>query len=258
MQSRLAVCLLALMLCCGAPQATAKEIVIAKEAVSGDEIALADGGILRLKGIIAAFPGGLSFLNQALSTRELRLTSVTTDRYGRIEALAASAAAPESLQESLLKEGLALVFSTEAFPEADRLLAAEQAARSARRGYWASSTTVAAKNAEAHLGKYGIFTGTVSKTERIKNKIQVSFEDPASPPLTVLIAAKHLRALKKRGMDPLTLTESSLRVRGWVEETETGPTIILTAPFQLERANDERGVKPPRSHKSGEESQTQD
>lgn len=255
MQQRRAFGLLTLLLCFGAPEAMAEKIATAGLAASADELALTDGRLVRLDGILSAFPGGQQFLNRTVSNRELRLTNATPDRYGRLKATATVAGAEESLQESILKEGLAIVFPTESTPDVDRLFAAEQTARSAHRGYWESSTPLDAEKAEDHMGKYGIFTGTVSKTERIKNKIHVSFGDPTFPSLTILIAAKHLRPLKKRGIDALTLKGVPVRVRGWVENTETGrPAIVLTTPFQLGSGP----FTPPLPHKSGEGLQTQD
>jgi endonuclease YncB( thermonuclease family) len=214
------------------PLAHANEIVVAENTLSGDEIALQDGRTLRLKGIKAASPEAKGFLNSAVSGRTLQLQDAETDRYGRVTATAFIQDERQSVEEALLREGMAFVYSAAGGESIDLWQAPERTAQIERRGFWADHHDVPTREAATLYGKYGFVSGLVSKAERVKNKAYLTFGASEHPDFTIIIAARHLRPLKKQGIDVLLLEGKTVRVRGWVTQV-LGPTITITDPHQL-------------------------
>ena len=155
------------------------------------------------------------------------------DRYGRVTGTATIQGEEKSVEEKLLREGSAFVYPVLDDERLDAYCESEREVRLGKRGFWADSKDVPAAEAKKLYRKYGFVAGTVSKTERVKNKVFLSFGAQDLPDFMVVIAARHLRALKKRGMDPLLLAGKTLRIRGWVGG-DTVPAIILTDPHQIE------------------------
>ena len=71
--------------------------------------------------------------------------------------------------------------------------------------------------------------GAVSKAECVKNKVFLSFSVQEPPDFMIVVAARQLRPLKKRGMDPLLLVGKTVRVREWVTAADA-PSITITDP----------------------------
>lgn len=95
----------------------------------------------------SAQPGGKASadrLQQLLpSGQEVQIRPVETDRYGRT--VAEVYVAGESINLQLVQEGMAVVYTQylDGCPDSrEQLLSAEQAARSARRGFWAQDNPV--------------------------------------------------------------------------------------------------------------------
>ncbi|MFA4995351.1 MAG: thermonuclease family protein [Bdellovibrionales bacterium] len=225
----LAVCLFPLLI----SSAHADEVVTAEKAISGDAVALQDGRVLQLAGVKGALPSALPFLNSLVSDRRLVLQDAATDRYGRVVATAVPEGETKSVQDVLLRDGMVFVYPV---LDDDRLNAwgeIERGARLSKRGFWAEHKDVPAQQAATLIGKFGFVAGVVSKAERIKNKVFLSFGAPEHPDLTIIVAARYLRPLKKQGIDVLSLEGKTVRVRGWVSEAP-GPTITITTPYQIE------------------------
>lgn len=211
----------------------ADDIVTADKSISGDEIALQDGRVLRLTGIKAVGADAQAFLDAALAGHILVLQDVETDRYGRVAASATVQGEKQSLEDALLRAGLAFVYPAAGDDHLDAWCASERDARLAKRGFWSNPFDVAAGDAAKLYGKYGFIVGTVTKAERIKNKVYLNFGADPRTSLTVTIAAHNLRAFKKQGLDPLSLSGKTLRVRGWVTHA-SGPALTLTDTHQVE------------------------
>ena len=202
--------------------------------ISGDEIALGDKRIVRLKGTKALAPEAADFLAAAIGAHPLILRDAADDRYGRVTATVFVEGQDQSLEDGLLKAGLAFVYPA-AGDDArlDEMLSEEQVARHAKTGYWAAHPDVSSDDAEKLYGKYGFVTGTVVKAERVKNKVYLNFGVDWRTDFTVAIAAHDLRAFKKAEMEALSLQGKKLRVRGWVKR-DFGPMITVTDPHQIE------------------------
>jgi micrococcal nuclease len=206
----------------------------ADKIISGDEIALKDGRTVRLSGIKAAAPEATSFLESSVTGRGLTLQNAVIDRYGRIAAIVLIQGQNQSVEEAMLRAGLAFVYpATGDETQLDEMLNWEHTARQEKRGYWAASPDISADNAEQLYGKYGFVTGVVTKAERIKNKVYLNFGADWHTDFTITIAAHDLRAFKKQGFDLLSWQGKKLRVRGWVKR-DFGPMITVTDPHQVE------------------------
>ncbi len=189
--------------------------------------------VLRLAGIKAASPDAKAFLESAVAGRALGMQDATTDRYGRIVAVVSVQGEPQSLEDGLLQAGMAFVYPATDDAHLDSWCESEHAARLAKRGFWRDHLDVAASDAENLYGQYGFIVGTVTKTERVKNKVYVTFGTDRGAGLTLMIAAHNLRAFKKQGLDALSWQGKTMRVRGWIKHDST-PAIILTDPHQVE------------------------
>ena len=230
--------LLVLCLLLGAGAVNADEAITAAQIISGDEISLSDGRVLRLAGIEAT-PDAKAFLQTNVVGHVVTLQDAApdTDRYGRVVALAHIDGSTETLQDILLQNGLAFVYPALGDePQLDRMLAEENAARQMGKGYWADHADVLPDNAESLYGKYGFVTGVVTKAERVKNKVYLNFGADWRTDFTIAIAAHDLRAFKNAGADPLAWQGKKLRVRGWVKR-DFGPMITVTDPHQTEFVN---------------------
>ncbi|MGB9152085.1 MAG: thermonuclease family protein [Alphaproteobacteria bacterium] len=208
--------------------------MIADKIISGDEISLKDGRVLRLAGIKAAGPDAAAFLESAIVGHNLVLQDAAGDRYGRISATVFIEGQNQSIENAMLRAGNAFVYpATGDDARLEDMLNLEHTARQEKRGYWADHPDTSADNAETLYGKYGFVSGTITKAERVKNKVFLNFGADWRTDFTIAIAAHDLRAFKKADLDPLTLQGKKLRVRGWVKR-EFGPMITVTDPHQVE------------------------
>ncbi|MFA5040414.1 MAG: thermonuclease family protein [Bdellovibrionales bacterium] len=213
--------------------ALADSLVAAKGAASGDEVALEDGRLLRLRNIKAAAPEAKAFLESAVSGRDLILQDETEDRFGRVTASVFVKETRDSVEALLLREGLAFVYPVWDDEPLDDLCEVEREARTEKRGFWSTHEDVPSEQAATLNGKLGFITGSVSKAERIKNKVYLYMGERNPPDLTIVIAARYLRPLKKRGVEPFSLIGKQVRVRGWVTDVG-GPTMTVADVHQIE------------------------
>ena len=225
----LAVCLFFLSL----SPAFADEAVTAEKALSGNTLVLQDGRMLRLAGIKEALPRARAFLDSVAAGRTLVLQDVSTDRHGRVVATVTLQGGAKSLQDLLLREGLAFIYPVLDDARLGAWLESERMARTSKHGFWAEHKDVPSQNTATLVGKFGFVSGVVSKAERIKNKVFLSFGAPGHPDLTIIIAARNLRPLKKLGIDALALEGKVVHARGWVS-SNNGPVITMATPYQID------------------------
>lgn len=215
--------------------AHAQETVTAASILSGDELALQDGRILRLAGIKAEGAEAKTYLKNNIKGHALLLQNATVDRYGRVEAVATLQGSTQSIEEEMLGQGLAFVYPAIGDDQADTWLVLEKEARQKRSGIWGQDKDISSHAAFYHIGSYQFVVDTVMKAERIKNKVYLSFGEE-KPHFTLIIAAHFLRSMKKRDMDWETLQGKRLRVRGWIEKNN-GAAMTLTDLHQIEFAD---------------------
>ena len=222
-------------------------------------VALADGRSLRLAGIepIALLVTEMARAETALQDRlsalagsgralHVRILSAEPDRYGRLPALIAVGDA--LLQETLLREGLAVAFPTgEPLPCFDRLLAAEGEARRDRRGFW-TEVTIPQAGSDAlreRISRFVIFEGLLISVGNRRARSYLNFGPRWSTDTTVEIDARHREAFGgEAGL--AGLAGHRLRLRGFLEE-KGGPMLVVTSPMQievLENAAPSSGIAP--------------
>ena len=204
---------------------------------------LADGREVRLAGIE---PGSIeaarstAALSAIVAGRDvtLRADDDAPDRYGRQTAFVFVAGEENSVQAMLLSHGEAFAAANVADKNcSDTLMAAESAARAAKRGIWA--TPSATKNAEstgdilAGNGRFMLVEGRVLSVRQAGATTYLNFGRNWTRDFAVTISRRMVASLEAVGMAPKSLENRRIRVRGFIE-TRAGPRIELLRPEQLE------------------------
>ena len=174
---------------------------------------------------------------------ELRQHGAASDRYGRTVAHAwfAREGVAHSAGRDLIAQGYARVSARVGDRAcAEELLSQERLARAGKLGLWAEPYYViqAAESWAELLARRGRFTvveGKVLSVRESGGTIYVNFGRRWSQALTVTILKRHERIFRQAGLQPKTLENHRVRVRGWVEE-RNGPRIEATSPEQIEMA----------------------
>lgn len=206
---------------------------------------LDDGREIRLAGIEPAFPGTSSAermrsLATLLAGRKVRLHADddTPDRYGRQIAFVWLVGDEKLAQQEILAEGEALVSPDVSDMEcAGTLLAAETVAREAKRGIWADPTAI--KNTEspggilAGIGRFTLVEGKVLSVRQAGATTYLNFGRNWTRDFAVTIPRRALANLAAAGLEPKSLENKRIRVRGFVE-ARTGPRIEVLQAGQIE------------------------
>ncbi len=179
-------------------------------------------------------------LSGIIAGRDVILRGVddAPDRYGRQTAFVFVAGEENPVQAALLAQGEA--FAAADIPDKDcagALLAAESAARAAKKGIWAGSS--ATKNAEstgdilAGNGRFMLVEGRVLSVRQSGATTYLNFGRNWTRDFAVTISRRVVPSLEAAGMVPKSLENRRIRVRGFIE-ARTGPRIELLRPGQLE------------------------
>src|SRR5207247_5163067 len=123
----------------------------------------------------------------------------------------------------------------------EELWALERAGRAGKVGLWGEPyyVVVGAQSLAELLAEQGQFTvveGKVLSVRESGGTIYMNFGRRWSEALTVTILKRHERIFTGAGLQPKTLENRRLRVRGWGEE-RNGPRIEATHPEQIEIAD---------------------
>ena len=157
------------------------------------------------------------------------------DRHGRLLAHLTGPAGAW-VQGAMLEAGMARVYT---FPDnqalAAEMLAAERRARAARRGIWGHPFYAlrTPTNAGEHVGTFQVVQGRILDVARVKSRVYLNFGPDWRTDFTVTLDARARRRFAKAGLDPLSLKDRSVRVRGWLKR-RNGPAIEATHPEQIE------------------------
>jgi endonuclease YncB( thermonuclease family) len=207
---------------------------------------LTDGREIRLAGIEPVAGDALSrtaALSALVTGRDVALRGEddTPDRYGRQPAFVFLDGGENPVQAALLAQGEALVSANVADKDcAASLLAAEAAARAAKRGIWAGSAVI--KNAEspgdilAGNGRFMLVEGRVLSVRQAGATTYLNFGRNWTRDFAVTISRRVLPSLEAAGIAPKSLENRRIRVRGFIE-TRTGPRIDLVRAGQIELLN---------------------
>ncbi len=214
---------------------------------------LEDGEVVRLAGIepieaanppeAAEAAAGEGEARAALAGREIILFgtepgAAARDRYGRLSGFARIAETEESIQDGLIRRGLALASAH----AGDRdcvagLLAAENEARQRKAGAW--GTGFATKNAESpdeiteRVGQFLVAEGSVSSVREAGATIYVNFGRRWTRDLAATIPKRLAKSFERAGLSAKSMERRKVRVRGWVE-MRGGPRIAVARPEQIE------------------------
>jgi len=168
----------------------------------------------------------------------LRGEDDTPDRYGRQPAFVFLDGSETSVQGLLLTRGEALVSATVADKDcALSLMAAETAARDAKRGTWADPAAI--KNAESPgdiltgIGRFTVVEGKVLSVRQAGATTYLNFGRSWTQGFAVTISRRATAALEIAGMVVKSLENRRIRVRGWVE-ARGGPRIEVLRAGQIE------------------------
>jgi endonuclease YncB( thermonuclease family) len=242
----------ALVVCGSALAASGDECVAAKlapavadRALDGNAIALADGRVVRLAGVVA--PRGGTFAEEARQ-RLQALTGgkpvllgdqrPTPDRYGRIVARVFLGEDRNWVEGVLLRAGLLQVFTLRDDRACARaLLAAEAAAREAKAGLWADPQFAIRRADDSSLsragGLYQIVEGEVLSTGRTAVAAYLNFGWNWSTDFTVTVNMADAELFESEGLDLDALAGRRIRVRGWLS-VKDGAAMRVDHPEQIE------------------------
>lgn len=224
--------------------------------IDGDTVQLADGRQVRLIGIQAPklplgrpnfTPWPLADAAQA-SLRALAQSQAVTlwygetrqDRHGRLLAHLARAADGVWLQQALLRQGMARVYSfADNRALVPALLAAEAEARGQRRGIWREpfyqprTPAMLEADVAAFVGSFQIVRGRVLDTGETRTRLYINFGGRWRTDFTVEVpAAVQRRFAGDSRLQPSRLAGAWVEVRGWIEQ-RNGPMIEISHPEQI-------------------------
>ncbi len=204
---------------------------------------LSDGREIRLAGIepVASEAANRSAaLSAIVAGHDVTLHGEddTPDRYGRQPAFVFLDGSGNSVQAMLLEQGEALASAGVADKDcAAALLAAETAAREAKRGTWAGPAVI--KNAEspgdilAGNGRFMLVEGRVLSVRQAGATTYLNFGRNWTRDFAVTISRRSRASFEAAGIAPKSLENRRIRVRGFIE-TRTGPRIEVLRVGQIE------------------------
>ncbi|MEM7569058.1 MAG: thermonuclease family protein [Pseudomonadota bacterium] len=144
------------------------------------------------------------------------------------------------LQGAMLEAGYARVYT---FPDnrsaVAQMLAAESAAREAKRGIWnhpyyaVRTPKQLERDVAAYEDTYQIVRGRVESTGQVGGRLFINFGGDWDTDFTAVIQKSALRKFKAAPQfDPENLEGSVVEIRGWIEDSR-GPSIDVTHPEQI-------------------------
>jgi len=232
------------------PMAAGGHLNVAR-VIDGDTVALDDGRVLRLAGIMApkaAEAPALHALAEAARDAVAALAQgglhqVTFFGRDRHDRLLAHAQADDGrwLQGELLAAGLARVATApEQRAHAADMLRIEAAARAAGRGLWRHQRfrVLDVDEAGQFIGGFQLVEGTVLAVGRARGRIYLNFGSDWRTDFTVVVDQRSLdqlagRADGERRAVGERLVGQRVRVRGWIKSFN-GPLIEANHPEQIE------------------------
>jgi endonuclease YncB( thermonuclease family) len=225
---------------------------VAARALDGNTVALSDGTVVRLSGVIVPHAGAFAEaarerLQALLSGRPVLLgdQSATPDRYGRIVARLYLGDSQSWVEGEMVRAGLLQVFT---FREdracARALLAAEAAARAGKAGIWGDPQFAIWQADDPSLsgasGLYQIVEGEVLSTGRTAATAYLNFGRNWSTDFTVTVNMADAEMFESEGLALDALAGRRIRVRGWLL-VEDGPAMMVDHPEQIELLGQVRG-----------------
>lgn len=213
---------------------------VAAVSPAGD-LVLADGTVLRLAGLAGGGAGADVAWRPALlrrvDGRTIAFVAVAErDRHGRRPAVARLQGEAETLQEALLREGVALVQPGDGAPDCrPAWREAEASARRDRRGLWRHLPLRAydVGAIAAQEGRFTIVTGRVRDVGKTARVDYLNFGRVWRHDMTGRIGKPVRVALEARGLTPAMLAGRQVTLRGTVFEAG-GPAMDIDRIEQID------------------------
>jgi endonuclease YncB( thermonuclease family) len=226
--------------------------------IDGETVVLDDGRELRLIGALApraidvdADPGAWPMETAATEALrglvlgksvELGLVGARTDRYGRLQAHAflIDVEGRRWVQGAMIEQGLARAYGLAGVRTCGAdLIAAERAARVARRGLWAEAAyqvRPADKPAELlrYRASFQVVEGTIVRVAQVRDAIYLNFDRNWRQGFSVSLRRDDNGLLGADASDPKGLEGRTVRVRGWIEQREGAPVVDLSGAGLIE------------------------
>jgi len=247
---------------CGTASGTGRVVAVDERL----DIALQDGRLVRLAGLEAFNPTGVSpetadaarrFLTERLLGREveLKLLASGTDRWGRAVAdlwlPESSGGAGSSVAMALLSAGYARVRPEfEARDCAAARLAVEDGARRAGLGLWSEPDYAVIQSSDAAAlrsrdGQFVVIEGRVRRVGFGRSRLYLDLVPRDGP--TIVVARKLESTLVRAGRPVEMLAGQTIRARGALDD-RIGPRIEVNEPAMIEivRPLEAQGAEKPR------------
>jgi endonuclease YncB( thermonuclease family) len=223
------------------------------EALDPITLRLADGGVLRLAGLVAPEPPlgyrGVWRSHERARTGLAALTEGTTlavrvagaDRWGRALG-AATLPDGRDLAAVLLSAGWAMVAGHAPGPDRVGRLELEAEARAREHGLWADAyyRVRAAEDLPAELeadavssGRFLLVEGRVREVAVVRGRAYLNFGPDWRTDFTATLSPDARRRFRDAGLDPRDWQGRTLRLRGWLLSWN-GPMLELADPGQVE------------------------
>lgn len=223
-------------------------VTFAANIISGDEMLLNDGRVLRLEGIKAPRQKEMAdkakkILKDTVEGRTFVLSHVGMSRYGGTTAqvdVIEQDGSKKWLQGELLKSGFSFVYPPTG--KEDRIAdmyKAEDSARKLKLGIWSdyAYADIDSHDAARKYGRYAFVTGTITDAKRVKDKVYLDFGDDWRKDFGISIAAHDLKDFRAADIDPMDYKGKTVRIRGWIKR-DYGPMITATHPAQIQILKD--------------------
>lgn len=216
----MALVLLAAGFCmvCGA-MASARAPVYVKEVSDQGELLLEDGQKAVLAHVYLA-DGAADVIRQEVQDMPLNQWVTGTDRYGRRQVVLAIPSSGKSLQQLVLEQGRALIYSEDMKADLSELWPYEDE----------HAWPVVAASEDIASG-FALVEGVVADVTVMKSQAYLNFGDDWKTDFTIMIPADVLRKMDKAQLE--AMQGKKLRVRGMVHEYY-GPRITLFRPDMME------------------------
>lgn len=159
------------------------------------------------------------------------------DRMGHLLAHLAVKETGEWINGTLIENGYAYAITDATNPEMTaQLYTLEEKARALKNpGIWqdAISPVLTPDTAAQGNGTLRIVEGRIVKSATSNNNLYLNFGNDYRKDFTVMITPSLRKILSHRGIDPMSFSGQTVRVRGWIRD-RNGPFMELETPERLE------------------------
>ncbi len=222
--------------------------------LDGNTVLMKDGKIIRLLAIDYPFvPGqqdslpviaGKTMLERLLpegtdvmlyQTRDQKIPRM--NRMGQILAHLVNKKTGQWINGEMIRSGVAWTATDAANPDmAADLYGLEEKARAESKGLWDKNSPfglLTPDTAAQGIGTFRLVEGTINRAATSKNNLYLNFGNDWRKDFTVMVTPALRRKMSQNGLDPMALSGTKVRVRGWLREWN-GPFMELETVERME------------------------